>query len=92
MGSSDELKSEALLEQMKRHLNTDEGKAIVKKIGLVYQINIAPKVNHRSLPESHLSLYEFKLELKLKLNRSQKLGINEVAYTIDLKKGEFKKG
>lgn len=90
MGSNDELKSEALLEQMKHHLNTDEGKAIVKKIGLVYQINIAPKVNHRSLPESHLSLYEFKLELKL--NRSQKLGINEVAYTIDLKKGEFKKG
>ena len=44
MGSKDELKSEALLEQMKQHLNTDAGKAIVKKIGLVYQINIAPKV------------------------------------------------
>ncbi|KAK9946511.1 hypothetical protein M0R45_011974 [Rubus argutus] len=64
MGSNDELKSEALLEQMKHHLNTDQGKAIAKKIGLVYQINIAPK----------------------------KLGFNEVAYTIDLKKGEFKKG
>ncbi|KAM5565695.1 sterol carrier protein 2 [Rosa sericea] len=64
MGSNDELKSEALLEQMKQHLNTDAGKAIVKKIGLVYQINIAPK----------------------------KIGFNEVIYTIDLKKGEVKKG
>ncbi|XP_076939938.1 sterol carrier protein 2-like [Bidens hawaiensis] len=42
MGSSD-LKSAALLEQMKVHLSTDAGKAITKKIGLVYQFNIAPK-------------------------------------------------
>ncbi|XP_076918481.1 sterol carrier protein 2-like [Bidens hawaiensis] len=42
MGSSD-LKSAALMEQMKAHLSTDAGKAITKKIGLVYQINIAPK-------------------------------------------------
>ncbi|KAL6215491.1 hypothetical protein ACLB2K_014921 [Fragaria x ananassa] len=28
---------------MKQHLTTDAGKTIVKKIGLVYQINIAPK-------------------------------------------------
>lgn len=68
MGSNDELKSEALLEQMKHHLNTDQGKAITKKIGLVYQINIAPKVNHRPLPESHLCLYEFLIKLELKLN------------------------
>ncbi|XP_050365074.1 sterol carrier protein 2 [Argentina anserina] len=58
MGSKDELKSEALLEQMKQHLATD------KKIGLVYQINIAPK----------------------------KIGFNQVIYTIDLKRGEVKKG
>ncbi|PRQ27685.1 putative hydro-lyase [Rosa chinensis] len=64
MGSNDELKSEALLELMKQHLNTDAGKAIVEKIGLVYQINIAP----------------------------QKIGFNEVIYTIDFKKGEVKKG
>ncbi|KAI3865825.1 hypothetical protein MKW98_004400 [Papaver atlanticum] len=37
------LKSAALLDQMKLHLATDAGKDLVKKIGLVYQINIAPK-------------------------------------------------
>ncbi|KAI7731086.1 hypothetical protein M8C21_001265 [Ambrosia artemisiifolia] len=42
MASSD-LKSAALMEQMKAHLSTDAGKSITKKIGLVYQINIAPK-------------------------------------------------
>ncbi|KAD2805877.1 hypothetical protein R6Q59_029128 [Mikania micrantha] len=42
MASSD-LKSAALMDQMKAHLSTDAGKAITKKIGLVYQINIAPK-------------------------------------------------
>ncbi|XP_004291110.1 PREDICTED: SCP2 sterol-binding domain-containing protein 1-like [Fragaria vesca subsp. vesca] len=64
MGSNDELKSDAFLEQMKQHLTTDAGKAIVKKTGLVYQMNIAPK----------------------------KIGFNEVSFTIDLKKGEVKKG
>lgn len=39
------LKSDALLEQMKIHLSTDAGKALTKKIGLVYQLNIAPKVS-----------------------------------------------
>ncbi|XP_021898586.1 non-specific lipid-transfer protein-like 1 [Carica papaya] len=38
-----QLKSDALLEQMKQHLTTDAGKQLTKKIGLVYQINIAPK-------------------------------------------------
>ncbi len=38
-----ELKSTALLDQMKVHLSTDAGKELIKKIGLVYQINIAPK-------------------------------------------------
>ena len=37
------LKSAGLLEQMKLHLDTDEGKALCKKMGLVYQFNIAPK-------------------------------------------------
>ncbi|KAL2537996.1 sterol carrier protein 2 [Forsythia ovata] len=43
MAESTQLKSEALMEQMKLHIATDAGKKIVKKIGLVYQINIAPK-------------------------------------------------
>ncbi|RRT81090.1 hypothetical protein B296_00008644 [Ensete ventricosum] len=38
------LQSAGLLEQMKIHLSTDAGKEITKKIGLVYQLNIAPKV------------------------------------------------
>ncbi|KAJ3695893.1 hypothetical protein LUZ60_001270 [Juncus effusus] len=37
------LKSAALLEQMKLHLETDAGKELKKKVGLVYQLNIAPK-------------------------------------------------
>ncbi|KAK2995608.1 hypothetical protein RJ639_037723 [Escallonia herrerae] len=43
MASSSELKSAALMDQMKLHLASDAGKDLVKKIGLVYQINIAPK-------------------------------------------------
>ncbi len=43
MANSTQLKSDALLEQMKQHLSTDVGKELTKKIGLVYQINIAPK-------------------------------------------------
>lgn len=50
MGSSDQLKSESLLELMKEHLTTDAGKQITKKIGLVYQINIAPKVGPTNIP------------------------------------------
>lgn len=42
-GSS--LKSAQLLEQMRLHMATDAGKDIAKKVGLVYQFNIAPKVN-----------------------------------------------
>ncbi|KAM0060682.1 putative hydro-lyase [Helianthus debilis subsp. tardiflorus] len=41
--ASTDLKSAAIMDQMKAHLATDAGKAITKKIGLVYQINIAPK-------------------------------------------------
>lgn len=43
VSSTSELKSAALLEQMKLHLATDAGKDIINKIGLVYQLNIAPK-------------------------------------------------
>lgn len=43
MANSTSLKSDAVLEQMKLHLATDAGKQLTKKIGLVYQINIAPK-------------------------------------------------
>ncbi|XP_017640937.1 sterol carrier protein 2-like isoform X1 [Gossypium arboreum] len=59
-----ELKSDNLLEMMKFHLTTDAGKKLTKKIGLVYQLNIAPK----------------------------KLGVDEVTYIIDLKKGDVIKG
>jgi len=41
-GSS--LKSAQLLDQMRLHLATDAGKELTKKVGLVYQLNIAPKV------------------------------------------------
>ncbi|XAR64035.1 Propanoyl-CoA C-acyltransferase [Bertholletia excelsa] len=43
MANSNQFKSDALMEQMKRHLATDAGKELTKKIGLVYQLNIAPK-------------------------------------------------
>lgn len=39
------LKSAALLEQMKKHLETDAGKELKEKVGLVYQLNISPKVS-----------------------------------------------
>ncbi|KAK1395602.1 non-specific lipid-transfer protein-like 1 [Heracleum sosnowskyi] len=41
--TSSPLKAAALMEQMKLHLATDAGKELLKKIGLVYQLNIAPK-------------------------------------------------
>lgn len=44
MAGATQLKSDALMEQMKLHMSTDAGKELTKKIGLVYQINIAPKV------------------------------------------------
>ncbi|XP_039845039.1 uncharacterized protein LOC120704640 isoform X1 [Panicum virgatum] len=40
-GSS--LKSAQLLDQMRLHMATDAGKELTKKVGLVYQLNIAPK-------------------------------------------------
>lgn len=44
MAGANQLKSDAIMEQMKLHMSTDAGKELTKKIGLVYQINIAPKV------------------------------------------------
>ncbi|KAJ4964027.1 hypothetical protein NE237_023966 [Protea cynaroides] len=41
--NSSDLKSTAIMEQMKIHLGTDAGKELTKKIGLVYQINVSPK-------------------------------------------------
>ncbi|GAA0148785.1 hypothetical protein Leryth_003686 [Lithospermum erythrorhizon] len=38
-----QMKSDTIMEQMKLHLATEEGKKLTKKIGLVYQINVAPK-------------------------------------------------
>ncbi|KAK7383135.1 hypothetical protein VNO78_28806 [Psophocarpus tetragonolobus] len=64
MADSSTLKSEPIMEQMKQHLASDAGKQLADKIGLVYQIHIAPK----------------------------KLGIHEVVYTVDLKKGLVTKG
>ncbi|XXG60978.1 hypothetical protein AAC387_Pa04g2746 [Persea americana] len=43
MSNPSPLKSAALLEQMKLHLASGSGKDLTKKIGLVYQLNIAPK-------------------------------------------------
>ncbi|XP_061364168.1 sterol carrier protein 2 [Gastrolobium bilobum] len=43
MADSSNLKSDAMMEQMKQHLATDAGKDLIKKIGLVYQMHIAPK-------------------------------------------------
>ena len=45
-GSS--LKSAQLLELMRQHLATDAGKELTKKVGLVYQLNVAPKVRFPS--------------------------------------------
>ena len=47
-GSS--LKSAQLLDQMRLHMATDAGKELTKKVGLVYQLNIAPKVSIPSPP------------------------------------------
>ncbi|KFK31805.1 hypothetical protein AALP_AA6G161000 [Arabis alpina] len=38
-----QLKSDAIMDMMKEHFSTDAGKEVTEKIGLVYQINIAPK-------------------------------------------------
>ena len=39
-----QLKADAIMDQMKLHMSTDVGKQLFKKVGLVYQINVAQKV------------------------------------------------
>lgn len=50
------LKAAGLLEQMRLHMETDAGKELTKKIGLVYQLNIAPKVDETGVPVVYLPL------------------------------------
>ncbi|KAL1198692.1 Sterol carrier protein 2 [Cardamine amara subsp. amara] len=38
-----QLKSDAIMDMMKEHLASGAGKELTEKIGLVYQINVAPK-------------------------------------------------
>ena len=57
MSTNQELKSDALMEQMKQHLASDAGKQLVKKINLVYQINIAPKVPTTFLARTQFLFY-----------------------------------
>ncbi|KAK3425501.1 hypothetical protein EUGRSUZ_F02346 [Eucalyptus grandis] len=93
--SATQLKSDALMEQMKQHLSTDAGKAVTKKIGLVYQINIAPKVP-LPLPPSGLLRFWFRISVfdsgAVRVFVWQKIGFDEVVYIVDLKKGEVTKG
>ena len=42
------LKSAALLEQLRVHLASGAGKELVEMIGFVYQLNISPKVIYPS--------------------------------------------
>lgn len=101
MAGSTQLKSDALLEQMKQHLNTDAGKALVKKLGLVYQINVAPKVTLIScsfnflfpvLPDpSNIIIIMINFYFCI-FHKLQKMGFDEVTYIVDLKKGEVTKG
>ena len=48
---SSSLNSSQLLELMRQHLATDAGKEVTKKVGLVYQLNIAPKVRFPPSPD-----------------------------------------
>lgn len=86
-----QLKSDAIMDMMKEHLSTDAGKGVTEKIGLVYQINIAPKVGPFFI-ESFLLLLCFVLCLIVIDLEFQKLGFEEVTYIVDLKKGEVTKG
>jgi hypothetical protein len=101
-GSS--LKSAQLLEQMRLHLATDAGKELTKKVGLVYQLNIAPKV--RPIPPRSPRIDRKVLFFFLAWTAAgwaeflilfgvailQKLGVDEEIYVVDLKKGEVTKG
>lgn len=91
------MKAKTLMGLMKQHFETDEGKELCKKVGLVYQINIAPKV--RFLFDERVDFFSprllcldflgFLFSLFLDL---QKIGFDEVSYTVDLKKGVVTEG
>ena len=86
-----QLKSDAIMDLMKQHLSTDAGKELTEKIGLVYQINVAPKVPH--IPRLDLCFFlNFLLIFAPFCLNYQKLGFEEVTYIVDLKKGEVTKG
>lgn len=83
---ANQLKSDAIMDLMKQHLSTDSGNDLTKKIGLVYQINIAPKVLF------FFFFFLFYLLPYLCRFNFQKLGFDEVTYIVDLKKGDVIKG
>lgn len=86
---------------MKLHLSTDAGKVLSKKVGLVYQLNIAPKV-HTPFPPPFLVVFWNPNSIPLcKEDRNpnpssslslKKIGVDEEIYVVDLKKGEVTKG
>lgn len=89
------LKAAALMDQMKLHLATDAGKALLEKIGLVYQLNIAPKVTLFSFRQAFscsCSCFYVCILLFVVLCVCQKIGFNEEIFVVDLKKGEVTKG
>jgi hypothetical protein len=104
---SSSLKSAQLLEQMRLHLATDTGKELTKKVGLVHQLNIAPKVRPipPCSPRINSKLLFFSLPrlhqvptgwadflIMCGVAIPQKLGIDEEIFVVDLKKGEVTKG
>ncbi|CAM6121222.1 unnamed protein product [Calypogeia fissa] len=53
--SKSSLKSAAVLDLMREHLKTDDGKNLQSKIGLVYQIVLSPKVGGVPIPRNEPS-------------------------------------
>ena len=90
------LKSAALLEQMKKHLETDAGKELKEKVGLVYQLNISPKVSPFFLSFDWFLFYEnwrdLVSDIQFCLFSEQKIGFNEEIFVVDLKEGKVSKG
>lgn len=92
------LKSAALLEQMKKHLETDAGKELKEKVGLVYQLNISPKVSpfFRPFDWSFLmkigEIWYLISDIQFCLFGEQKIGFSEEIFVVDLKEGKVSKG
>ena len=71
--SGSTLKAASLLEQMKLHIETDAGKQIAKKVGHVYQLNIAPKVSEtNSVFRASLSLGFLIIRITFNYRKSDK--------------------